>query len=211
MRPVIGSLTLLCLLLAPAALAWETVHDDGSVRVQQRAWGDSPLLEMRGTMRVTATLDALMTLLKDADYNHEWVYRSGGASILRMESDNQAYVYGVVDAPWPMQDRDTIVRFDYRQDPQTLEITIDITNFPDFLPEKPGLVRVPEFGGFWRLTPLGDGQVKITYQVHGNPGGRVPTWLANYAAAVSVTRTLQNMPAAVERYSAVNNTTTPPL
>ncbi len=56
---------------------------------------------------------------------------------------------------------------------------------------------MPEFGGFWRLRPLADGQVEITYRVHGDPGGHVPDWLANYAAALSVTRTLQNLPAAV--------------
>jgi hypothetical protein len=49
----------------------------------------------------------------------------------------QAYVYGVVDAPLPMSDRDTVVRFDYAQDPQTKDITVTITNFPDFIAPLP--------------------------------------------------------------------------
>ena len=121
-------------------------------------------------------------------------------SILEQVGYAQAYVYGIVDAPWPMQDRDTVVRFDYQQNPQTREILITIVNFPDHVPHEPGFVRVPDFGGFWRLRPLPQGEVAVTYQVHGAPGGWVPVWMANYAAAVSVNRTLHNLPAAVERY-----------
>jgi hypothetical protein len=182
------------------AASWDTVHDDGRVHVQQRPYGNSPLHEVRGQIRVRASLNALMALLRDADYNRHWVYRSGGATVVAENGYRQAYVYGVVDAPWPIQNRDTIVRFDYVQDPLTREITVSISNFPDFLPRKPGLVRVPDFGGFWHLRPLADGRVDVTYQVHGDPGGWVPVWMANHAATLSVTRTLQHLPGAVERY-----------
>ena len=109
-------------------------------------------------------------------------------------------VYGVVDAPAPMQDRDTIVRFDLRQDPVSRVVTIDIVNQPLYLPEEPGRVRVPDFGGFWRLEPIGNSDIRVTYQVYGDPGGWVPVWLANYAALRSVVGTLQAMPAALKRY-----------
>lgn len=141
-----------------------------------------------------------MALLRDADYNASWVYRSGGARIIAAEGNERAWVYGIVDAPWPMRDRDTVVRFDYRQDPASAVITINITNLPDYLPPDPERVRVPDFGGFWQLAPLPGGEVAVTYQVRGDPGGYVPIWLANQAARLSVRRTLENMPAAVARY-----------
>ena len=141
-----------------------------------------------------------MALLRDADYNRHWVYRSGGATILDTSGYERAHVYGVVDAPFPMRDRDTVVRFDYHQDPVTREITITITNTPDRVPPAAGLVRVPDFGGFWKLQPAEDGTVKVIYQVHGDPGGWVPVWIANFAAARSVIRTLQTLPAASGRY-----------
>jgi hypothetical protein len=194
--------TLLVLMVSAVegADSWQTVFDEGGVLVQQRPYADSPLMEVRGVIRVTSSMNALMALLRDAPYNQHWVYRSGGASILEQVGYAQAYVYGIVDAPWPMQDRDTVVRFDYRQDPRTREIRITIVNFPDYVPHESGFVRVPEFGGFWWLRPLPDGRVEITYQVHGDPGGWVPVWMANYAAAVSVNRTLHNLPMALERY-----------
>jgi len=204
-----AALLLLLLLLFPMTaslgVGWDTVFDHDGVLVQQRPYGNSPLKEIKGEVQVSASMNALMALLRDAGYNREWVYRSGGARIVQESEYRQAYVYGVVDAPWPMQDRDTIVRFDYSQDPATREIHITITNFPDFLPEQADLVRVPDFGGFWHLRPLADGQVEVTYQVHGDPGGWVPVWMANYAAVLSVTRTLQNLPGAVARYRDVRS------
>ena len=196
-----------CLLLAQlffsaAALAgdWQRVFTSATLWVDQRPYPGSALREIRGVARVAASLNALMALLKDAAFNRHWVYRSGGAKILEQNGYRQAYVYGVVDAPWPMQDRDTVVRFDYSQAPDTRVITITITNCPDFLPRDPRYVRVPDFGGHWQLRPLADGWVEVTYQVFGDPGGWIPVWVANYAAVTSVTRTLQALPEVVGRY-----------
>jgi len=168
--------------------------------VERRPYSGSALDEIRGVIHLRANLGAVMALLKDAPFNRQWVYHSGGATVLREEGYARAWVYGIVDAPWPMQDRDTVVRFDYSQQADSGDILIRITNCPDFLPPQPGYVRVPDFGGFWALRPLADGMVEVTYQVYGDPGGWIPVWLANFAAVTSVTRTLQNMRHAVQRY-----------
>lgn len=202
----LGVCSTACLLLTFLPLAfsrdesWETVFDEGGLLVERRAYAGSALQEIRGVIRLEASLNAVMALLKDAEFNRQWVYRSGGARVLEEQGYARAYVYGIVDAPWPMQDRDTVVRFDYRQEARG-EITITINNFPDYLPHVEGYVRVPDFGGYWRLRPQQDGQVEVTYQVYGDPGGWIPVWIANFAAVTSVTRTLQAMDSAVRHYS----------
>lgn len=187
------------------ANVWELVYEAGDLRVQRRDYGGSELDEIKGTVRVKASLNAAMALLKDAQFNRHWVYRSGGATILKENSYAQVYVYGVVDAPFPMSDRDTVVRFDYQQNPETKEITVAITNFPAFIPEKEELVRVPEFGGYWALKPEKGGWLEVTYQVYGDPGGWIPVWLANRAAVISVQNTLHNMISVVNRYEDVKS------
>jgi hypothetical protein len=200
-RVITFGLVTAALLTVPARAAeWELVYADENLRVQRRDYAGSELDEIQGIVRLKATLNAVMALLKDADFNREWVYRSGGASILQDSGYAQAYVYGVVDAPFPMSDRDTVVRFDYHQDPATTEITVAISNFPEFIPEKADLVRVPEIGGYWKLKPESGGWVEVTYQVYGDPGGWIPAWLANRAAGISVQETLRNMASAVSRY-----------
>lgn len=196
----LGLATTLLGSLSAQAGEWEPVYADENLRVQRRDYAGSELDEIQGVVRVKATLNAVMALLKDAQFNREWVYRSGGAKILQDVGYAQAYVYGVVDAPYPMSDRDTVVRFDYHQDQATREITVTITNFPAFIAEKTDLVRVPAIGGYWHLKPEEDGWVTVTYQVYGDPGGWIPVWLANRAAVISVQETLRNMVSAVSRY-----------
>jgi hypothetical protein len=183
-----------------AAADWQLVKDTGKLRVERRPYEGSSLAELRGVTVVKASLNEVMALLRDASFNEHWVYRSGGARILQAEGYARVYVYGIVDAPLPLRDRDTVVRFDYEQDAQSRLIRITITNFPDFIPAEKGLVRVPDFGGFWQLQPREGGRVEVTYQVRGDPGGWVPVWLANYAAEVSVTKTLARMAEALRGY-----------
>ena len=195
-------LVLALLLAVPAAAQeWEPVFTAGDLRVFKRDYAGSALDEIKGVVRVKASLNAVMALLKDAPFNRHWVYRSGGARILAEDGYAQAYVYGVVDAPLPMSDRDTVVRFDYQQDPRTNVITVAITNVPEYIASEPGLVRVPDMGGFWRLKPEADGWVEVTYQIHGDPGGWIPAWLANHAAVLSVRHTLSNLVEVVGRYA----------
>ena len=198
--PLVCLLLTLLLCMPASAENWERVFAGEGLVVERRDYPGSTLKEIKGVTRVKASLNAVMALLKDAAFNHEWVYRSGGARILEEQGYERAFVYGIVDAPWPMQDRDTVVRFDYRQQESTGDITITISNVPNYLPAQGGYVRVPDFGGYWRLRPQGDGWVEVTYQVFGNPGGWIPVWVANYAALTSVTKTLQNMQWAVKHY-----------
>lgn len=193
----------LCVMCAVAVAAdgWQPVYDADDLRVLRRDYEGSALDEIKGIVRAKASLNALMALLKDAPFNRHWVYRSGGARILQESGYAQAYVYGVVDAPLPMSDRDTVVRFDYYQDPATREITVTITNVPDFIAPKAQYIRVPAMGGHWGLKPEADGWVEVTYQVYGDPGGWIPTWLANRAAVLSVRYTLLNLVTVVSRYA----------
>lgn len=195
-----GTLAMFLLVTTAAASDWERVYDREDLRVDRRDYRGSELDEIRGVVRLRASLNAVMALLRDADFNRQWVYRSSGARILESIGYSQAYVYGVVDAPFPMSDRDTVVRFDYQQNAVTQEIIVKIENFPEFIAPQPGLVRVPEIGGFWKLQAQEGGWVEVTYQVYGDPGGWIPAWLANRAAQLSVVKTLENMQAVVGRY-----------
>ena len=190
--------------LSPAQEArWETLSAQQNLLLQRRPYEGSPLHEIRGVTSIQSSLSAAVALLRDARFNQYWVYRSGGAEILQTKGYKTAYVYGVVDAPWPIQDRDTVVRFDYSQHPVSKTIIISIHNVPDFIAPKKTYVRVPDMGGYWKLKPEPGGWIEVTFQVYGNPGGQLPVWLANQAAALSVRKTLLNMQDAVARYAGV--------
>jgi hypothetical protein len=46
-------------------------------------------------------------------------------------------------------------------------------------PLRKGFVRMVESVGFWEATPAGDNRTYVVYESHADPGGRVPSWIAN--------------------------------
>ncbi|MNO08734.1 hypothetical protein D3C81_2315520 [compost metagenome] len=53
--------------------------------------------------------------------------------------------------------------------------------------------------GLWKLVPKGAGEVEVTYQVHTEPGGSVPSWLANSFVVDAPFNTLKAMRERAER------------
>ncbi|MCP5425151.1 MAG: START domain-containing protein [Gammaproteobacteria bacterium] len=176
---------------------WQLIHDEEAIQVFTRPVLGSPIRELRGTTTVHSSLSALVALLQDADANAEWVYHSGGVKVLQRISERESMVYAITEAPWPIADRDAIIRFSLTQNPQTLAVTIAMTAVPDYLPPQPSYVRMPVFQGFWLLQPRPHGDVDVVCQLHAEPGGVLPTWLANPAAERAAFRTLANLRAII--------------
>ena len=57
-------------------------------------------------------------------------------------------------------------------------LTRKLEGVPKYIPEEKGFVRVAKVDGFWKFVPKGD-QIEVTYQVHTEPGGSVPSMVAN--------------------------------
>jgi hypothetical protein len=62
----------------------------------------------------------------------------------------------------------------------------------EYLPLQQGFVRVSRVKGFWQLKPY-EGGVEVVYQVHSDPGGSVPAWLANSFVVDAPFNTLINL------------------
>ncbi len=46
-------------------------------------------------------------------------------------------------------------------------------------PLRKGYVRMAKSEGFWEVTPAGENRTHVVYESHADPGGRVPSWIAN--------------------------------
>ena len=73
-----------------------------------------------------------------------------------------------------------------------------MTALPEYSAEVKGVVRIPYLDGFWLLEKIDDNKTKVTYQVHADPGGTIPAWLANATAVNNPYETLRNMRVNIE-------------
>ena len=89
----------------------------------------------------------------------------------------------------------------YRRDlvPYTWVLVRSLKGVPDYIPEVQGEIRVPELAGLWKLSPRGDGRTEGIYEMRGEPGGSVPSWLANSFVVDAPLETLRTLRAVAER------------
>ncbi|MEM1121376.1 MAG: hypothetical protein AAGJ18_13070 [Bacteroidota bacterium] len=96
-----------------------------------------------------------------------------------------------MDFPWPLDDRDLIVRSTMNQDPITKVVRSESFNEPDYIPVKKGLVRIPSLHLWWEFTPKESGVVEVEYFLSSDPGGLIPAWMINLALDQGPTQTIK--------------------
>jgi hypothetical protein len=107
------------------------------------------------------------------------VYRTEKVIILKEINHKENFVYTVHTMPFPFQKRDSIVHSTIEQDPESLSVMIRGKATPDYLPEKKGYIRIRAVESFWSFEPQHNGDVRITFQGYGDPGGSILSSIYN--------------------------------
>ncbi len=174
---------------------WELEKEekDLQLKIYTREIAGSNLREFKGEMTAKTTLSTLAALLLDGKSAPKWMHQCEKFEVVEQADPQNAIIYFVNGAPWPVSDRDAVVSSSMVQDPDTLVVRAEIFALNDRLPEDDDYVRIPKMQGFWSFTPKGNGDVFIKYQVHAEPGGSLPAWLANSVVVDTPYNTMSNM------------------
>jgi hypothetical protein len=145
-------------------------------------------------------------LLLDTHASPEWMYRSEKLEVIEEIDELTVVMYLINSAPWPIDYRDGVVMSSIIQDPESLVLKAELNIIKDRLPEYDDYVRIPYMAGFWLFEPKDDGQILVTYQIHADPGGSLPDWMANSVVVETPYYTMSNMAnmLKLEKYQQVN-------
>lgn len=133
--------------------------------------------EYKVTTLIKTSLKSLENKIIDGEHLKDWNYKTTKSRLLEKKSDNEYLVYMYNDLPWPAKNRDHIseLKLDVVS---SLLIKIRIKSVPKTLTENRGVIRVVNFSGFWLLEKTKSG-IKVTQQMHGDPGGSLPAFIVN--------------------------------
>jgi ribosome-associated toxin RatA of RatAB toxin-antitoxin module len=171
---------------------WVKKIDKNEIAVYVRDVKGSSFKEFKSETIVKASLSTLVTLVDDHDSYPNWMYNCKEGKLLKGVSRTEGYNYTITTAPWPVSDRDAVTHFVLNQDPKSKRITIDLNGQKDFIKET-SYVRVSSIKGKWEFTPLGNGDVKVVYQLHTEPNGSIPSSIANSFVVDMPYATLKNL------------------
>ena len=145
---------------------------------------ESKIKSIKASFTVQGKLSELTARVMDVNSYTAWQYRIIKSDILKNINERELIFHSEVSAPWPVSNRDMVAHLTAEQDKLTKAVTITIRGIPDFIPPMNSeVVRVRQSLGKWVVTPLGKGLLKVEYSFVVDPGGSIPSWLVNMAAA----------------------------
>jgi hypothetical protein len=183
------SRTISCLLMVSTAMilcfdslaqdGWKLKTDKDEVQVYMKAEENSSYKSVKTVTTMRTTLSAVSAILLDVLKTPDWVYGTKQCSLLKKESPTSLYYYAEMGMPWPVSNRDFVIRISLSQNPQTKVVTVIATNLPTYIPEKDGIVRIQRSSGRWTISPVGNGMVRVEYILQIDPGGSLPASIVN--------------------------------
>lgn len=179
---ILGALVLLMLLTTPTLAVdgpdWALLRDRDGIQVYSRPAAGSAIHEIRAVTRMSATPQAVATVLRDVSRRPQWDPTCAQASVHTALGPDEQILYYDLDLPWPVEDRDMVMQTKWQSGPDG-RITATGTSVADVIAPRRERVRVTQASERWELQPIDGGGVSVVLTAHIDPAGPLPSWLVN--------------------------------
>ena len=189
----------LSVLMVGAAHAedWKVAKNEDGIKVSLSEVPGSQYKAYQGVTTIKAPMAKVLGLQEDTVAACAWIHECKSQKLLKHEGD-QSWTYTQFNTPWPVTPRDSVLLVTTVKGGDG-SLTRSLKGVPTYVPEEKGFVRVAQVEGFWKMVPKGDNLTEVTYQVHTEPGGSVPSWLANKFVVDAPFNTLKALKAHAEK------------
>jgi hypothetical protein len=170
---------ILLLLLACSASAqdWKLVKEEAGIKVYTKTETGSKYKAFKAEMQASCKIENIVEVLKNTNNINNWVVNCKGVELLKT-GDNDQYYYFETSLPLPFENRDMVYHFQYIE-VNSQQVKVIVTGIPEYIQPRKGIVRMVKADGYWLLTSIDTFKTAVTYQMHVEPGGLIPPWLAN--------------------------------
>jgi hypothetical protein len=179
---------------------WKLKTERKGIKVYHRDVSLTPIKAFKGVAELETDLTSMCAFLMDIYNFPSWIVMCDSVELLKpadedVDKINQvAYaVYTINRPPWPVKPRDNVVCVTAAQDPNKLTLKVKAMSLPEAIPLKKGFVRCPLLMIEWKLRPLVNGNIELTFELIINAGGWVPAWVINFYAVDIPYRTILNI------------------
>lgn len=140
---------------------------------------------------MNATPDEVVKFASKIEYLNSWVYGCASSQVLS-ENNNITIYHIVTDMPFPISDRDIIIKKERFFDHQTGIYSSILSKDSEFdYPTE--YLNVEDFQANWKYIPLENGKTKVIYEVYADPGGSIPNWLVEKFSSKGPYKSLENL------------------
>lgn len=171
---------------------WEKEFTKDGITVYTKTNEGSNFKAFKGEILLESNINDLVSIILDVEKYANWCYRTSSVRLLKTE-ENKIFYYYVSEAPLVIKDREAYLCSELIVDEKnnTTTITMNVVNSTEPVPN--GFVRMPYSKGYWKFTSINKNKTFVTFQMHAEPGGMIPSWLANLVSTESPWVTLNNL------------------
>jgi hypothetical protein len=191
--PVLTSLFLLSASLCIAddgGGSWTVIDQDRGITVSKRSAPGCPLPSFRGQGRIKGNVLQLLALMLDLKAVDAWAYGVDSSKPIKRIDERSHLIYLTSDLPWPVRDRDMVVRSDVEVVKPAQEFKISLHCEPTAQPEKSGLIRVKECESTLHLKKIDAETTEVDYVMTLDPAGYLPRWGTEWVTKATPMKTL---------------------
>jgi len=168
---------MLSVLSASAQENWKLVKEEAGIKVYTETESGSDYKAFKAEMQVRCSIENIVKVLKNSESINNWIVNCKGIKLLKTDNSDQ-YYYIETSLPFPFKNRDMVYHFQYTEI-NSGQVRVNVTGITDYVPTAEGIVRLAKANGYWLLTSIDTSNTAVTYQMHVEPGGLIPAWLAN--------------------------------
>ena len=175
--------------------AWKEMIVDQGVTVWSRDRSDRVLPELRARGQINGELFHAMAVILDNERSCEWVPSCTESQEIKRLDARTTWVYSVTDSPWPVSDRDTVVKVVAEKIESNDKYRVSMQAQPDLLPLVEGRVRIPYSNIYFllkrvNLKRVNADTIEIEYGLDVDPGGALPKWMVHRTARKTLIETI---------------------
>lgn len=165
--------------LPPLDADWQLQKEDDNIRIYTTEVKDSDFEAFKAVADLKVSMAELMAVMINPESCLEWVHNCAASEAFGDGNFHDRYAYSVNDMPWPVQDRDYVLRIRTHGDRQSGVVEMDLNAVPGARAEDDDYVRVDKSDTLYRFEPLGPQRTRMTWVQHTEPNGAIPSWLVN--------------------------------
>ena len=176
--------------------AWVEEASGDYYTVHARSIPNQIVREIKVEVQLNVPIEAMLTVLGDVETFPDWVPRLTKANwVMQPDPMGISYVYIATKVPWPVKNRDMVIRTQISHDSTKREIYMLSDSAAEKLPITAGYVRIPTSRTLWTIRQIDSGSIEAVLTSHVDPGGQVPKWLANLVVVGGAERMVESLAA----------------
>ncbi len=162
-----------------AESGWQLAQDKENIKIYTRINRKNGIKDFLAEVVINRPLEQVVKAFKHPEDHGKWFHLRKLTKILKRPDEQTFIIYSITDAPWPVSDRDAVVRYHFEKQSRAEHIHISVDSIKGEVPLQEDLVRIPFLHSWWKLDAKSKNQTRIRFFNSSDVGGNIPVWLAN--------------------------------